>query len=49
VEFSLKTKSNPIGVAQYHLTGKLPKELKGKLPSEKELRTALLPVRDITE
>jgi|GEM_PF-3487387 len=37
VEFSLKTKTNPIGVAAYHLTPKLPKEFKGKLPTEKQL------------
>lgn len=42
VEFALKTKLNPIGVAQYQLTGKLPRELKGKLPTERELRRALL-------
>ncbi len=41
VEFSLKTKTNPIGVAEYHLTEKLPKELKGKLPSERQLLTAV--------
>ena len=41
VEFALKT--NLIGVAEYRLTEKLPKELKGKLPSERELRAALLP------
>jgi len=43
VEFALKSKSNPIGVAEYQLTAKLPKELRGKLPSERELRAALLP------
>ncbi len=43
VEFSLKTKSNPIGVAEYQLTENLPKELRGKLPSANELRMALLP------
>ena len=37
VEFSLKTKSNPIGVAEYKLYDKLPKNLKGKLPDKKEL------------
>ncbi|MBI3371900.1 MAG: DUF1016 domain-containing protein [Betaproteobacteria bacterium] len=42
VEFSLKSKTNPIGVARYELTDKLPRELKGKLPSEQELRRALL-------
>jgi predicted nuclease of restriction endonuclease-like (RecB) superfamily len=37
VEFSLKSKSNPIGVAAYHLTSQLPKEYKGQLPTEKQL------------
>ncbi|MDP2604127.1 MAG: PDDEXK nuclease domain-containing protein [Deltaproteobacteria bacterium] len=41
VEFSLKTKTNPIGVAEYHLTEKLPKELKGKLPTERQLLAAV--------
>jgi predicted nuclease of restriction endonuclease-like (RecB) superfamily len=41
VEFSLKTKTNPIGVAEYHLTGKLPRALKGKLPSERQLLVAV--------
>ena len=41
VEFSLKTKTNPIGVAEYRLTEKLPKELKGKLPSERQLLTVV--------
>lgn len=44
VEFSLKTKANPIGVAEYQLTRRLPRKLKGKLPSEQELRQALLSV-----
>ena len=43
VEFSLKTKVNPIGVAEYRLVSELPSELRGKLPSESELRKALLP------
>jgi predicted nuclease of restriction endonuclease-like (RecB) superfamily len=43
VEFSLKTKKNPIGVAEYQLTETLPRELKGKLPTAHELRMALLP------
>lgn len=42
VEFSLRFKTNPIGVAEYHLTKRLPREFKGKLPTEKELRGALL-------
>lgn len=37
VEFSLKTKANPIGVAEYHLQSSLPPALKGKLPSGKQL------------
>jgi hypothetical protein len=43
VEFSLKTKVNPIGVAEYRLTSELPREMKGRLPSRSELRKALLP------
>lgn len=43
VEFSLKTKVNPIGVAEYRLVSELPSELNGKLPNESELRKALLP------
>lgn len=41
VEFSLKSKSNPIGVASYRLTNKLPKELRGKLPTERQLLTVV--------
>ena len=37
VEFALKTKSNPIGVAEYQLQGTLPAEFKGKLPTAKQL------------
>jgi predicted nuclease of restriction endonuclease-like (RecB) superfamily len=37
VEFSLKSKTNPIGVAEYRLYRTLPKEMRGKLPSVKEL------------
>lgn len=39
VEFSLKTKKNPIGVAQYQMVTKLPKELEGKLPTERQLQS----------
>ena len=46
VEYSLKTKGNPIGVAHYEVTSKLPKELKGRLPSAEELRRALTPADD---
>jgi hypothetical protein len=41
VEFALKSKTNPIGVAEYQLKSTLPKELKGKLPSPQELSQAL--------
>jgi hypothetical protein len=44
VEFSLKSKINPIGVAEYHLQSKLPAEFKGRLPSARQLANA---VRDI--
>jgi len=44
VEFALKTKQNPIGVAEYQLQTKLPAEFKGRLPSAKQLADA---VRDV--
>lgn len=44
VEFALKTKTNPIGVAEYQLQPKLPAEFKGRLPSAKQLADA---VRDV--
>ncbi len=37
VEYALRTKANPIGVAAYELQSKLPGELKGKLPTAKQL------------
>lgn len=37
VEFSLKSKTNPIGVAAYKLQNSLPEKFKGKLPSPKQL------------
>ena len=37
VEFALQTKGNPIGVAEYPLQPRLPTELKGRLPSAKQL------------
>lgn len=37
VEFALKSKSNPIGVAQYHLQAKLPEKLRGKMPTPEQL------------
>lgn len=41
VEFALKTKANPIGVAEYQLRPRLPSELKGKMPTGKQLTDAL--------
>jgi predicted nuclease of restriction endonuclease-like (RecB) superfamily len=40
VEFSLKTKTNPIGVAEYQLQARLPAEFKGRLPTAKQLADA---------
>ncbi len=37
VEYALRTKANPIGVAMYELQSKLPGQLKGKLPTAKQL------------
>jgi predicted nuclease of restriction endonuclease-like (RecB) superfamily len=37
VEYALRTKSNAIGVATYELQSKLPREFKGKLPTQKQL------------
>jgi predicted nuclease of restriction endonuclease-like (RecB) superfamily len=41
VEYALRTKANPIGVAAYQLQSKLPGELKGKLPTAKQLSEAV--------
>jgi predicted nuclease of restriction endonuclease-like (RecB) superfamily len=48
VEFALKTKTNPIGVAEYQLQATLPAEFKGRLPTAKQLADAVrevLPIR----
>jgi hypothetical protein len=37
VEFALRSKANPIGVAEYQLQARLPAELKGRLPTAKQL------------
>jgi len=37
VEFALKSKTNPIGVAEYQLQPKLPAEFKGRLPDARQL------------
>lgn len=41
VEYSLKTKTNPIGVVEYQLQSKLPAALRGKLPTPKQFTDAL--------
>ncbi len=41
VEYALRTKKNPIGVAVYQLQSKLPGELKGKMPTAKQLSDVL--------
>jgi hypothetical protein len=41
VEFALKSKTNPIGVAEYQLKGALPARLRGKLPTAKQLEDAM--------
>jgi predicted nuclease of restriction endonuclease-like (RecB) superfamily len=41
VEYALRSKANPIGVATYELQSKLPAEMKGKLPSARQLRAAV--------
>lgn len=48
VEFALKTKGNPIGVAEYRLQARLPAEFKGRLPTANQLAgviRAALPLR----
>lgn len=41
VEFALKTKGNPIGVAEYKLQSKLPAKFRGKLPTAQQLVEAM--------
>jgi len=41
VEFALKSKTNPIGVAEYQLRSALPPALRGKLPTAKQLEDAM--------
>lgn len=41
VEFSLNTKTNPIGVAEYQLQSTLPAQFKGRLPTARQLAGAL--------
>ena len=41
VEFALKTKANPIGVAVYERQPTLPVEFKGKIPTARQFASAL--------
>jgi predicted nuclease of restriction endonuclease-like (RecB) superfamily len=41
VEYALRSKTNPIGVAAYELKSRLPAELRGKLPTAKQLSEAV--------
>lgn len=47
IEYALKSKTNPIGVAEYRLQSRLPAEFKGRLPTARQLadavREAMLP------
>ena len=47
VEFALKTKTNPIGVAEYQLQARLPTEFKGRLPTARQLADAVREVLPI--
>lgn len=41
VVFGLKSRTNPIGVVEYHLKGALPARLRGKPPTAKQLEDAI--------
>ncbi|WP_225781236.1 YhcG family protein [Xenophilus sp. Marseille-Q4582] len=52
VEFALRSKTNPIGVAEYHLQPRLPHDLRGKLPSPRQLQQvvrAALPASPVVD
>ncbi|HDT15211.1 MAG TPA: DUF1016 domain-containing protein [Firmicutes bacterium] len=46
VEYALKNAKNPVGVAEYRLTNKMPDELKQIMPPEKELKAGIKKERD---
>jgi len=46
VEYALKRTSSPVGVADYSLSKKLPTELKGLLPTAKEIEESLSNILD---
>jgi len=41
VEYALRGSAQPIGVAEYQLTKRLPEEFRGSLPTPEELRRGL--------
>lgn len=41
VEYALRTKTNPIGVAECQLQTRLPAEYKGRLPTARQLSDAV--------
>jgi hypothetical protein len=41
VEYALRAKKNPIGVAAYHLQSELPKNLAGQLPTAEQLTSVV--------
>ena len=41
VAFALKTKTDPVGVAEYELQPRLPAEFKGRLPTARQLAIAM--------
>ena len=41
VEYALRQSAKPIGVATYHVTKQLPKELEGQLPSPEQIEQLL--------
>ncbi len=49
VEFALRPSNKPIGVSEYNLTKKLPDKLKGKIPSQQELKHMLTKAISNTE
>jgi len=44
VEYALKSKGNPIGVAAYRLQPDLPAAFRGKLPTARQLAAAVRPM-----
>ena len=41
VEYALRHPGKPIGVAEYHIAKKLPKALKGQLPTPEQIENLL--------